>query len=293
MIKTILSFLFLMISPLCGASPVTEFQYLSGKGKDDAVEWDFLCTAGRKSGEWSKIPVPSHWEQHGFGGYYYGRQGSNRLDEIGKYKRTITIPDSWGGKRVRIVFEGVMTDTEVRVNGKAAGPVHQGGFYRFHYDITDLLKKGDNLLEVTVKKVSANATVEAAERKADYWVFGGIYRPVYLEALPSEFIDWMSVDAKADESFVLDVHAMHLSQADRLVARIVDAEGRPVGDEFSADLKQGADMTRLSTQVEAPALWSAETPNLYHVQVTLCDGEREVHQVTQRFGFRTFEVREG
>ena len=50
----------------------TERVYLSGKGIDDAIEWDFFCTAGRKSGEWAKIPVPSCWEQHGFGIYNYG-----------------------------------------------------------------------------------------------------------------------------------------------------------------------------------------------------------------------------
>ena len=83
-----------------------------------------------------------------------------------------------------------MTDTNVWINGKRAGPRHQGGFYRFKYDITKLVKFGKmNLLEVTVSKVSANASVEAAERKADYWVFGGIYRPVYLEAFPKQFIN--------------------------------------------------------------------------------------------------------
>ena len=75
---------------------------------------------------------------------------------------------------MRLVFDGVMTDTAVKVNGRSAGPVHQGGFYRFRYDITEFLKFGaDNLLEVEVSKVSADASVEGAERGADYWVFGG------------------------------------------------------------------------------------------------------------------------
>ena len=61
----------LFISTLSVAQhPVeTERMYLSGKGPGDAVEWDFFCTAGRKSGEWTKIKVPSCWEQEGFGEY--------------------------------------------------------------------------------------------------------------------------------------------------------------------------------------------------------------------------------
>src|SRR5205085_8394470 len=51
----------------------TLFKYLSGTGKDDGVLWDFYCTAGRRSGAWSKIPVPSNWELQGFGAYNFGR----------------------------------------------------------------------------------------------------------------------------------------------------------------------------------------------------------------------------
>ena len=66
-----------------------------------------------------------------------------------------------------------MTDAEVRVNGNPAGQIHQGAFYRFSYDITSLLKaEGENLLEVKVAKQSANKSVNAAERRADWWCMG-------------------------------------------------------------------------------------------------------------------------
>ncbi len=65
-----------------------------------------------------------------------------------------------------------MTDTEVKINGLPAGPVHQGDFYRFQYDISELLLPGqDNLLEVYVNKMSSNASINAAERTSDFWVF--------------------------------------------------------------------------------------------------------------------------
>src|SRR5690606_34984055 len=174
-----------------------EIQYLSGTDNKNTVTWDFWCTGGRNSGVWSKIEVPSHWEQQGFGAYNYGRDyvtyGKNFRfhDEKGIYRHQFDIPQNWKGKEIFIVFEGSMTDTEVKINGKPAGEIHQGSFYRFKYNITDkLLFDKPNQLEVTVSKMSADNSVNNAERLADYWIFGGIFRPVYLEALPVEYIDW-------------------------------------------------------------------------------------------------------
>src|SRR6185369_4498371 len=138
-----------------GAKSQTQIRYLSGTGKDDTVAWNFFCTAGRKSGVWTKISVPSCWEQQGFGAYNYGRDkitSTNPLaSEQGKYRLQFVVPSQWKAKTVRLVFDGVMTDTEVWINGQTAGPTHQGSFYRFKYDITPLLKFGEpNLLEVTV-----------------------------------------------------------------------------------------------------------------------------------------------
>jgi Beta-galactosidase/beta-glucuronidase len=162
--------------------------YLSGKGADDAVAWDFYCSEGRNSGKWSKIMVPSCWETQGFGKFQYGITFYGKpfpdgiAKEQGQYKYEFEVPASWRGQSIRLVFEASMTDTEVKVNGRKAGDKHQGAFYRFSYDVTDLLKYGKkNLLEVTVSKESENAGVNLAERRADYWNFGGIFRPVFLE----------------------------------------------------------------------------------------------------------------
>ena len=174
-------------------------QYLSGRDKDNPVPWQFYCTAGRKSGTWTTIPVPSQWEMHGFGTLNYSRDDTAKPVEQGRYRHTFTVPAEWAGLRVFLVFDGVMTDTQATVNGQSAGPRHQGGFYRFKYEITSLLQFGaGNLLEVTVDKLSANASVNRAERQGDYWVFGGIYRPVYLEAVPAQFIERTTIDARAD-----------------------------------------------------------------------------------------------
>ena len=123
----------------------TERQYLSGTGLGNTVTWQFRVSEGHNSGRWSKIEVPSQWELQGFGEYTYGRWYKkagvkNPSMEEGTYKRSFRVPRNWQGQNVRLWFGGVMTDTEVFVNGQSAGPVHQGGFYRFSYDVTDLLK---------------------------------------------------------------------------------------------------------------------------------------------------------
>ena len=232
----------------------TQIQYLSGTGKDDTVLWDFYCTSGRKSGQWTKIAVPSNWEQQGFGGYNYGREPvteKNPLaNEQGKYRYKFTVPSDWQEKNVRLVFDGSMTDTEVLINGKSAGAIHQGSFYRFKYDITPLLKFGEsNLLEVTVSKVSANESVNNAERfNVDYWVFGGIFRPVFLEISPKQFIDRTAIDARADGSFSADVYVNEsVSTASELTAQIIDAKGAKVGQPFSTKLSGDQKTIKLQT----------------------------------------------
>src|SRR5436190_776778 len=139
----------LFSSALPAAEIQTETRYLSGHGPNDAVPWEFEVTGGRRAGEWTTIPVPSNWEQQGFGSYNYGQESVPKANEHGLYRTRFTVPDSWKTRRIRLVFEGAMTDTSVKVNGHTAGPVHQGGFYRFSHDITSLLKPGaENLLEV-------------------------------------------------------------------------------------------------------------------------------------------------
>jgi hypothetical protein len=256
------------------------------------VAWEFSVTGGRHAGTWTTIPVPSNWELQGFGAYNYGQE-TGKPDEHGLYRFRFTVPGAWKGLRVRLVFEGVMTDTSVKVNGRPAGPVHQGGFYRFRYDITPLLKFGEeNLLEVDVAKVSANRDTEIAERGGDYWVFGGIYRPVYLEAVPAQSIESAAIDARADGTLSAEVTLGAVRDADRLEGQVLSAGGQPAGSPFAVAIAGGGTgRVRLSTRIEAPRLWTAEAPNLYSLRLTLYRGPTALHTLTERFGFRTFEVR--
>jgi hypothetical protein len=269
----------------------TELLYLSGRGKDDGVSWGFFCTAGRKSGEWTRIPVPSCWELEGFGSYNYGHD-PQKATEQGLYRLSFDAPAAWRSRKVVIVFEGAMTDTEVRVNGTPAGPVHQGGFVRFERDLTRLLRYGrSNLLEVTVSKMSADDSVNFAERCADYWIFGGIYRPVYLKVTPPESISRVAIDARADGAFQMDIHLDGVHGANAVEALIQTLDGSVVGPPMRASLRPGQSLAHLETHVASPRPWSAESPALYRVTVTLTTAGVQRHRVHERFGFRSVEVR--
>lgn len=273
--------------------------YLSGTGSDNMKQWDFFCTDGRNSGKWTKIGVPSCWELQGFGTFQYGITFYGKAfpegiaKEQGQYKYTFPVPAEWRGKEIDLVFEASMTDTEVKINGRKAGEKHQGAFYRFQYDVTDKLNYGkDNLLEVMVSKESENASVNLAERRADYWNFGGIFRPVFLQIKPAENFRQISIDAKADGSFLANCYLNEALSGLSVKTTILDAKGKSVATSTSA-IKNAGDWTQINTTVNKPSLWTAETPNLYKAQFDLLSADGKVlHTETKKFGFRTIEVRE-
>ena len=281
--------LFLLFTFYFSSAQQTQTKYLSGLGKDDMVNWDFYCTAGMNSGKWTTIGVPSCWELQGFGKYDYGfAKDSIRGKEKGMYKYQFDVPSSWKQKQVNIVFEGSMTDTEVKINGQSAGATHQGAFYSFKYDISRLLKyEGPNLLEVTVSKQSANASVNAAERKADFWIFGGIFRPVFLEAIPTTHINQIAIDAKADGTFNASVTSNNI--VGKATIQLYDAAGKLV---VSIDMIKDKDQFVVSKKIAAIKQWNTEFPNLYKAIFSIYQNGKIIHSVSQKFGFRTVEVKQ-
>jgi len=270
------------------AAQQTIVKYLSGTDKDHTVQWDFLCTKGMNNNIWRKIAVPSNWEQQGFGTYNY-YQDKDNPDEQGLYKYLFKTEPSWHNKKIFIVFEGVMTDAEVKINGKSAGPVHQGGFYQFRYDITDLIKTAsDNELEVTVSKKSANESVNRAERQADFWLFGGIYRPVYLEIVPFTYIERVAVDAKANGEFGMQVFAKNTTKNQLIEIQVLELNGKPVGKPFRV---AASDSNYLNNYFSNIRKWNPEQPNLYNAIISIKEGTVTIHSIRQRFGFRTVEFR--
>ncbi len=279
--------------------PVTQRYYLSGHGADDTILWDFNCTGGNNSGKWTKIGVPSCWELQGFGTYQYGMKFYGKAspegiaNEKGLYKYEFEVPAAWNGKQVILTFEASMTDTQVKINGQKAGSMHQGAFYRFSYNITERLKYGQkNLLEVTVSKESENTSINLAERRADYWNFGGIFRPVFLEIKPVINLSHVAINAKADGTFTANCYLNKAIEGASIKTVLLDTKGNKVS-ETTSPVKAGSDWATVTANVKNPALWTSETPIRYKARFTLIDKDgNALHQYDESFGFRTIEVRE-
>src|SRR5262249_51193122 len=99
-----------------------------------------------------------------------------------------------------------------------------------------------------------------------------------------------AIDAKADGAFRMQVFADGVTNGDVLEAQILTSDGKPVGKAFNASATGGAE---LRTRIDSPLQWTAETRNLYAVELRLKRGDKTLHQIHQRFGFRTMEVRDG
>lgn len=284
-----------VLSGLRATGAETIRTYLSGQGHEDPVDWEFFCTAGRNSGFWDTIPVPSCWEMQGFGTLQYGFTSlASQSSERGLYRRSFPVPAEWSDQRVEIVFEGVLTDTEVKVNGVLAGPRHQGGYMRFRYDISDLLAYGEeNLLEVEVWKKSSNTSVNNAERTADYWIYGGIFRPVFLEVRPRESIQGLSLDPRHDGSLAGWARLDPPVQPATLHLSLSTVEGTPVADLPPITVAAGEDQVDISAQVPGILPWTMETPNLYVLTTQLRRDGTLLHEVRERIGFRSIEIRPG
>lgn len=282
-------------------APHPERIYLSGTGTDYTRTWEFYCSKGQNSGKWKSIEVPSCWELQGFGEYTYGRyytiKGAKPSDETGIYRYRFLTPDCGKTDRVKLFFDGVMTDAEVWVNGKSAGQIHQGAFYRFSYDITSLLKaEGENLLEVKVAKQSANKSVNAAERRADWWLYGGIYRPVWLEVVPAVSMEHFILDARADGSLRASVRTTGNAEGHVLAVSIRGLkDGKPLRtlqgkEQVSCPLATSGRETEFTCKWSDVKVWNTEAPELYVARLELKDRSGNVIQVREeRIGFRTIE----
>ena len=233
--------------------------------------WNFEMTGGRRAGEKTTIHVPSCWETQGFGTWQYGYNvefgdkwhGHEKpADEHGLYSRTFSVPEEWRGKCVRLRFEGVMTEANAKVNGKAFPP-HHSAWFPFELDITDVANfGGENLLEVDCGKESADKSVNRSERRCDFWNYGRIFRSVTLKALPKRHIECVRINATADGVLRASVHA---------------SDGT---EEY------------IEEKWENIEPWDVDNPRLYTRTFELKDADGSVvDSVEKRFGFRTVEVR--
>lgn len=278
------------------------YQSLNGTWKFDGVlrpadrPLDFFRTDFNDSA-WRTMPVPANWQMHGFDIPIYANliypfpQDTKKMptppkdfNPVGSYRRTFTVAPTWKGREVYLHFAGVDSAFYVWVNGVMVG-YNEDSRTPAEFNITKHLKAGANVLAVQVYRFGDGAYLE----DQDMWRMSGIYRDVWLwSTAPSHVRDY-EVHAPMDGSLKLDAEILNPEKC-TLEAELLDAAGVAVGKAQAPC----AAKAELAMQVRGPKLWSAETPYLYKMLLTLKSAAGAVIEVIpQQVGFRTIVIEGG
>jgi beta-galactosidase len=235
---------------------------------------------------WKTIPVPSHWELQGFAEPHYFRPPEG----LGLYRRTFQTPADWSGQRVFLRFEGVLYGFECWLNGRHLG-AWASGYNPCTFDVTDALIAGDNTLAVRVSTRPKGWEFDTN----DCWGLSGIYRDVKLFAVPFTHLRDVTVQTSVSAPDSADVHIFAAidgaASNPRATARLLDPSNTPVAE---ATFTLAPDHSgSASLHVSNPALWTAETPTLYTLELTLRDGDRVLQTHRQRIGLREIAIVDG
>lgn len=253
---------------------------------------DAFVSPGFSDAGWHNLPVPSNWEMAGYSLPTYDSVDNT----VGLYRRYVTVPAAWAGKRIIWHFDGALDGAEVFVNGHKAG-YHESGYTAFDVDLTGLVKPGQpNLFAVRVSKSTPSSDCETG----DFQAMGGIYRDTSLIAVPQTHVDDIIVRTPLAANYKDATLFTQLSvkgtpgQTVAVAGRLMHSDGRSTPVTLAGKGRIQADGTvqvTMSAPVKAPALWSAEKPNLYYVVFSLTSNNKPVERVEQRFGFKQIEVK--
>jgi beta-galactosidase len=261
---------------------------------------------------WATIPVPSNWEVHGFGipiysnsAYPFSYDRNNpRVPQddnpVGSYRTSFAIPSNWSGRQVYLIFDGVDSAFYLWLNGEKVGYSEESRTPA-EFNITRYLKPGANVLAAEVYRWSDGSYLE----DQDMFRLSGIFRDVYLWSTAPQHMRDFEVQTELDASYrdsMLKVKAKVSNAAANvapaaLTLELADAAGKPV---FAPQTKNvplaasGETPVEFAVPVSNPAKWSAETPYLYALRLTLKDAAQQVMEVIPaNVGFRKIEIKEG
>lgn len=260
--------------------------------------------------DWDSIPVPSNWQMHGYGAPNYTNVAYPypvdpprvpKNNPVGLYRRRFAIPETWSGKRVWLVFEGVDSAFYVWVNGQMVG-YSQGSHLPSEFDVTRFVRQGENLIAVQVFQWSDGSYLE----DQDMWRLSGIFRDVYLLATPQVSIGDFHVTTDLDAQYQDATLGLAVTVRNRgetpcasctVFAKLIDASGAAVLDSPVAgdiSLNPGGTATvSAAYPVANPHKWTAETPYLYTLLIALADADAKVLEVHRcQVGFRKIEVKD-
>ncbi|MCH5248762.1 MAG: DUF4981 domain-containing protein [Lachnospiraceae bacterium] len=248
---------------------------------------------------WADIRVPAHIQLEGYDEPQYvniqypwdGREKvmpggvPRRFNPVASYVKYFTLPKAMKGKKIRICFRGVESGMALWLNGSYVG-YSEDSFTPSDFDLTPYLKDGENKLAVQVYKWTASSWCE----DQDFFRFSGIYRSVYLYAVPKVHIE----DIRIRTLFAGDDY----SKATLKLTAAVSGKGKlkctlkDGGDTvFTKEIKVAKEVT-ISEKVASPKLWSAETPQLYKLEIEVLDASGNTEEyIEQNVGFRKFEMK--
>jgi beta-galactosidase len=259
--------------------------------------------------EWDTIHVPSNWEMQGFGDPIFRNVTApfktnppfvpREYNPTGSYRKIFTIPDSWKGKEVFLRMEKTASASFVWVNGKEVG-YNEGAQEPAEYNITRYLKPDKNTIAVNVYKYSDGYYLEGQ----DYWRLAGIFDDVWLFATPPAHIfDWYATTdldktyTNAQLNLLFDVKNYSQSDVNDLLLRttLYDQGKRVVKkiDSEKFSIPSGDKQTiKLSDEINNPAKWSAEFPNLYTLVFELINSSgKTIEAINGWIGFKKTEIR--
>jgi beta-galactosidase len=258
---------------------------------------------------WDRIPVPSNWQMLGYGIPIYVNAGypfeknppfvAHDNAPVGRYRTWFDVPEAWSGERVVLHFGAVKSAGYVWVNGIPVGYT-QDSKLPAEFDVTRVVHPGRNLLAVQVHRWSDGSYLE----DQDFWRLSGIERDVYVYAEPHTRIADVDARAGLDDVFrdgVLDLDVTLARDPGgpapgALRVELLDGSGASVLDERVAapDVAQGGvGHATLRRTVPSVRRWTAETPSLYTLVLTLDAGGGPAQATAVRVGFRTIDIADG
>ena len=271
---------------------------------------------GADVSKWDDIEVPSCLEMNGYGDPYYVNveypfsdnppyiNMKNGLPEpVASYRRTFTLPEGWDKMRTYLHFDGIYSAAYVWVNGQYVGYT-QGANNDAEFDLTQVLRPGENNLSVQVFRWSDGSYLEGQ----DMWHMSGIHRDVYLFATPKVHVTDHYITSTLDAASGYTAGSMNvtltldnrdaLATTKQVAVRLIGPDGKLI-KEHTENIAFTKKETTKSTDIVFGALtgllpWTAETPNLYTVEVAQMDANgSEEHVFSTKYGFRHIEIKSG
>ncbi|MFV0634544.1 glycoside hydrolase family 2 TIM barrel-domain containing protein [Demequina sp.] len=266
---------------------------------------DFMDPAVSVAG-WDQVDVPHQWQLDGYGDDETGDivylneahpwQGYEEIAppaiptqgaSIGSYRRDVTVPDAWGGRRTVLAFQGVKSAFTVWVNGVEVG-YSEDSYAPAEFDVTDVVEPGVNTVAVQVHRWSDGSWLE----NQDQIDLSGIFRDVELYSTPTTYLDDHTVTSELHEDGSATVAvAVELEGAAADSTGLTATLYGPDGEQVETTTSSAG---QVALDVAEPLLWSAETPHLYSLVYELRDANGEVTEMLgTRIGIREFAIRDG